>query len=200
MLDAHRRWIRAKIARASEIANRTPQLGLDRAGVVWLDLRPIPVATIEAAPFHAGPVRAALREGKLVVGPVSASGSDDAAVLAIDRWYRRHARVLITEAVERNVERFGLRHRSIAIRDQRTRWGSCSRRGTLSFNWRLAIAPHDVREYVVVHELLHLRELNHSQAFWRLLDVAMPEWAERSRWLVGHGHELHAFTPTLPAR
>jgi hypothetical protein len=195
ILGERRSWIRAKTARASEIADRIPQLGLDQAGVVWLDLEPVPVDIIQTTAFDAGPLRAQLRDGRLVVGNVSFSSSEDEVTRAIDRWYRREARHMVTEVAEREAARLRLSYLAIAIRDQRTRWGSCSLRGNLSFNWRLAIAPREVREYVVVHELLHLREPNHSRAFWRLLDAAMPGWPEQARWLRENGHELHGFAP-----
>ena len=83
----------------------------------------------------------------------------------------------------------------IEVRDQRTRWGSCSTRGTLSFNWRLALAPFEVLDYVVVHELCHLREQNHSHRFWRLVESRRPGWRAQRDWLHEHGPELLAFRP-----
>ena len=112
---------------------------------------------------------------------------------AIERWYRREARATLGRAVAREAPRLGVAPATIAVRDQRSRWGSCSSRGTLSFNWRLLLAPVDVLDYVVVHELLHLREANHSPAFWRLLDLDRPAWREQSAWLHRHGWELLAY-------
>jgi len=81
------------------------------------------------------------------------------------------------------------------VRDQRTRWGSCSRTGTLSFSWRLALAPPDVLEYVVVHELCHLHEHSHRPRFWRLVETHWPGWKTQAAWLREHGEELAAFDP-----
>ena len=88
-----------------------------------------------------------------------------------------------------------MRYARIAIRGQRTRWGSCSSRGTLSFNWRLALAPPSVLDYVVVHELCHLREPNHSPRFWALVAERRPGWRAERDWLREHGEELLAFRP-----
>jgi predicted metal-dependent hydrolase len=108
----------------------------------------------------------------------------------IERWYREEARRQIAAAVLRESRRLVVRPGRIGIRDPRTRWGSCSARGSLSFSWRLVIAPAEVLEYVVVHELCHLRELNHSQRFYRLLDDARPGWRAQSAWLRDFGQEL----------
>jgi predicted metal-dependent hydrolase len=111
----------------------------------------------------------------------------------VERWYREEARRHIAAAVSRESRRLALRPGRIGIRDPRTRWGSCSARGNLSFSWRLVIAPAEVLEYVVVHELCHLRELNHSKRFYRLLDEARPGWREQSAWLRAFGHELQDY-------
>jgi predicted metal-dependent hydrolase len=184
-LTDRRGWIARKLAEMRAIASRPPRLGLARPDVVWLGLRPIPVATDEAA----GAV-ARLRNGVLVVGP-------DAPCAAIERWYRREARQRVVVAVERESARLGVRPGVLAIRDPRTRWGSCSSRGTLGFSWRLVIAPPEIVEYVVVHELCHLRELNHGKAFWRLLGEARPGWREEAGWLREHGQELHDYQVVL---
>lgn len=109
---------------------------------------------------------------------------------------RRRARRSVTAVAETEAPRLGVSCGRIAIRDQRTRWGSCSPRGTLSFNWRLVLAPHAVLDYVVVHELCHLREPNHSARFWRLVDTVRPGYREQRRWLVEHGWELQEYTAT----
>ena len=78
----------------------------------------------------------------------------------------------------------------IIIRDQKTRWGSCSSKGTLSFNWRLMLAPPAILDYVVVHELCHLRHMDHSPAFWQAVGEVFPDYASARKWLRKHGQEL----------
>lgn len=116
-----------------------------------------------------------------------------------EREGRNRARALVHKLVDSQARRLGVSVGRIAIRDQRTRWGSCSSRGTLSFNWRLVHAPLDVAEYVVVHELCHLREPNHSPGFWELVAAARPGYREQRRWLSEHGWELQAYTPSAPS-
>ncbi len=108
---------------------------------------------------------------------------------------RTGVRELVSALVEEEAERLGVAYRRIRIGDQRTLWGSCSPSGTLSFNWRLVLAPHEVLDYVVVHELCHLLVPNHSQSFWTLVERRRPRWREPRSWLHEHGAELLAFRP-----
>jgi predicted metal-dependent hydrolase len=89
----------------------------------------------------------------------------------------------------------GVDYRKIQIRDQRTRWGSCSMKGTVTFNWRLAMAPVDVFRYVIVHELAHRREMNHSDRFWAIVAQNCPEWRKHRDWLKKHGAILQIGRP-----
>jgi hypothetical protein len=113
------------------------------------------------------------------------------------RWYRREARERIGSVVRREGDRLGLRPRKVTIRDQKTRWGSCSTSGTLSFNWRLVIGPPEALRYVVVHELVHIRHHNHSPEFWGALDRALPGWKEMARWLRANERELTRYLPRV---
>jgi predicted metal-dependent hydrolase len=87
----------------------------------------------------------------------------------------------------------------MTVRDQRSRWGSCSSKGALNFNWRLVLAPHDVLDYVVVHEICHLVELNHGPRFWRLVERRRPNYRDSKRWLDEHGWEILAYRPPAAA-
>jgi predicted metal-dependent hydrolase len=110
---------------------------------------------------------------------------------AVVAWYRRRAEARLATIVERWWPRFGGREPyRLLIRDQRQRWGSCAPDGTLRFNWRLAMLRPDLAEYVVVHELAHLRVRNHSTEFWNLLSRAMPDAQERRRRLREVGKSL----------
>jgi predicted metal-dependent hydrolase len=105
------------------------------------------------------------------------------------------ARELVSMVAEEEAAELGVTFERITIRDQRTRWGSCSTIGALSFNWRLVLAPLDVLDYVVVHELCHLREHNHSARFWTLLESRRPDFRACRDWLDDYGPELLAFRP-----
>jgi len=105
-------------------------------------------------------------------------------------WYKKQARKVLTMRVTYYAEKYGFDVKKIRISSARTRWGSCSARGTLSFTWRLILAPQDVVDYVVVHELCHLRELNHSKSYWALVGDIMPNYKTRRTWLKKHGGNL----------
>ena len=189
-LDEKRTWVERKVADARAIAARPPRLGLNRAGVVWLAGAEVPIERSSERRSLA-----TLRDGRLLV-----AGADDGVPAAIERWYRREARRRVAEVAAREAARLGLVYRAIGIRDPRTRWGSCSSKANLSFSWRLAAAPPEILEYVVVHELCHLREASHQKPFWRLLESARPGWHEQARWLREHGQELHDYEPAAALR
>jgi len=107
-----------------------------------------------------------------------------------EAWYRRQARQVFTERVAFYARQIGLQPQKLRISSARTRWGSCSSRGTLSFTWRLVMAPLPVIDYVVVHELCHLQVRNHSKDFWNKVRAIMPDYKERARWLRVNGHLL----------
>lgn len=108
---------------------------------------------------------------------------------ALVAWYRRHAPAIFAERL-RLLNSFGFRYGRVSVKEQKSRWGSCSRAGNLNFNWRLLLAPLPVLDYVVVHELAHLKEANHGPRFWALVASVRPDHRVHRRWLREHGHEL----------
>jgi predicted metal-dependent hydrolase len=109
---------------------------------------------------------------------------------ALESWYRRRARIEVGIRLDAAVGRAGTRYTRLSIRGQRTRWASCSSGGAMSFNYRLLLAPAEILDYVVEHEVAHLELHDHSPRFWQLLASRCPEWRERERWLRRHGHAL----------
>ena len=104
-------------------------------------------------------------------------------------WLSRARRELVPRVGELAYQH-GLRVQRVSIRRQRSRWGSCSRRGSISLNWRLVHAPAHVRDYVIIHELMHLREMNHSPRFWAHVDAACPDRETAEQWLKSHAQYL----------
>lgn len=110
----------------------------------------------------------------------------------LDAWFRERARADLHRAVDRHAPDLGVNPASITIRDTTTRWGSCSRKGALSFSWRLVLAPPEALDAVAAHEVCHLRVFGHGPEFWALLTTRAPDNAAWRRWLRRHASELHA--------
>lgn len=106
------------------------------------------------------------------------------------RWYRGQAHREIIPRVCSYAQLLSVGFNRIAIKDQRTVWGSCSRKGNLNFNYRLVMAPEKVLEYIIVHELSHLKEPNHSPRFWKVVESVMPDYRAVRKWIKEYGHEL----------
>lgn len=104
-----------------------------------------------------------------------------------ERSYREKARAILTDKTEYYGRLIGVTYNRIRIADQKTRWGSCSSRGTISYNWHLILLPENILDYVVVHELCHLLEMNHSPRFWSQVEKILPDYRERRNWLKKKG-------------
>ncbi len=110
----------------------------------------------------------------------------------VERHLRRLAERELPPRVVEFAAHHGLTVRRITVRDQRSRWGSCSRRGTISLNWRLIQTPPFVRDYILLHELMHLREMNHSPRFWREVATVCPDYPRAEQWLKRHSRLLRS--------
>src|SRR5215212_8607611 len=124
------------------------------------------------------------RRGDVLLVPPADAGE------AIERYYRRRARAEIGPRLDAATARAGSRHTGLTIRGQRTRWASCSSEGRMSFNWRLLLAPEDILDYVVEHEVCHLEVMDHSPRFWALLESRVPGWRAHAAWLRRYGSTL----------
>jgi predicted metal-dependent hydrolase len=179
-------WIERTLERmrAAEAANPPPRL-MDGGLVPYLgreltlDVRVEP----ERARAHVA------RRGDVLALRL-AEGGDDAIRQLLERWYRAQAREEIAWRLDAATERAGSEYSGLQIRGQRTRWASCSSNGGMSFNWRLLLAPPEILDYVVEHEVVHLEIHDHSHRFWALLGARCPRYREHERWLRRNGHTL----------
>ena len=108
----------------------------------------------------------------------------------LEKRYRQAAKEYIPKRADYYAQLLGVTYERIRIAEQKTRWGSCSSKGTLSFNWKLMLAPPKVLDYVVVHELCHLIEMNHSPRFWKQVENVIPDYKEYRKWLKENGITL----------
>ncbi len=185
-VEEKRPWIERTLRRLRDAEAAGPQVRLEDGGQVpylgrELDLRVL---------VEPGRVRdhVAMRGDALHVKV----GRGGAAPLrqVLERWYRRRARVEVAARLDAATARAGTRYTRLTIRGQRTRWASCSTTGAMSFNWRLLLAPEEILDYVVEHEVAHLELMDHSPRFWRLLAGRSPGYREHERWLRRHGPAL----------
>jgi len=121
------------------------------------------------------------------------SGRAEHAPRRLRDWLVEQARFDLDASVARHARSMGVKARGLRLRDQTSRWGSCTVGGLLSFSWRLILAPRHVLDYVAAHEVAHLIEMNHGPRFWKLVARAMPRLEEAKRWLRLHGADLHRY-------
>ncbi len=126
-------------------------------------------------------------------GLIHVSGRSEHFARRVADWLKTRARADITRQAPPLAAAVGGRIAQIRLRDTRSRWGSCNARGHLAFSWRLVLAPPEVLGYVVAHEVCHLVEMNHSPAFWRLVETLTPDSATARHWLKRHGADLHRY-------
>ena len=133
-----------------------------------------------------GNKRLKLEEGIFQMG----RGRQDRAKSTFEAWYRRQAKSYLPSRVSRFADALGLSYRSIKINGAKKRWGSCSSAGNLNFTWRLMMAPVEMIDYVIDHELCHLTHPNHSRAFWESVGSAVPDYKQKRKWLRDNTHAL----------
>ena len=168
-----RPWIEARLREAAAVQER---IAARRGRLPYLD------ESLHVVPQR-GRTRVHRRDDVLLVPAGDARP-------ALERWYRRAARMEIEPRLDAAVATLGHAYGSLRIGGQRTRWGSCSATGAMSFNWRLLLAPEAVLDYVIWHEACHLRHLDHSPRFWALLERHRPGYCEQKAWLRRHGATL----------
>ena len=110
--------------------------------------------------------------------------------IVFENWYREHASQIIKVMAEKRSQQNGFAYTRILITNARTRWGSCSSKRSLNFTWRLVMAPEEVIDYVVVHELVHLKIRNHSKAYWNMVSKILPDYNQHLKWLKENGYHL----------
>jgi predicted metal-dependent hydrolase len=160
-----------------------------------------PIADGTVIPFRGVPHR--VRHARLRRGTVTAETIDGVATLVVAGdhahlrrrvldFLKREARRELEPLVRRHADTLGVKATAIRLRDQTSRWGSCTINGHLSFSWRLIMAPPYVLDYLAAHEVAHLREMNHSRRFWRVVEALCPHMRQARAWLNAEGARLHA--------
>lgn len=126
-------------------------------------------------------------------GLLNVSGAAEHLSRRVHDWFKVEARRVITPLAHSYAEKLARKVKTVSMRDTRSRWGSCTTDGKLSFSWRLLMTPEDVIHYVVAHEVAHLCEMNHSAKFWSIVDDLIDDRRTPTAWLKTHGGELHRY-------
>ena len=182
-VDRHREWIRAKQHETSQYRTQYPSKTYQEGEQFWYlgQLYPLKISLTARTPLK-------LSDGFILSQKVLTK-----AETVFTTWYRTQAQQVIVPRVLHLAAPLGYYPERIRISSARTRWGSCSARGTLSFAWRLVMAPLPVIDYVIVHELVHLVHHNHSRVFWDQVRQITPDYKQHIAWLKSYGSQL-----TLP--
>jgi predicted metal-dependent hydrolase len=179
-LERHRPWL------ATRLARQPAAPALAAGGLV-------PIRGVLHRIVPTGQVRGTIALEAADDGPAIRVPGDSAHLeRRILDWLRREARADLAERSAYHADRLGVTVTSISLRSQSTRWGSCSSRGALNYNWRLIAAPPHVLDYVAAHEVAHLVEMNHSKAFWATVGRTLPDYARGQAWLKANGRTLMA--------
>ncbi|MBX2855557.1 MAG: M48 family metallopeptidase [Rhodobacteraceae bacterium] len=175
-LRDHRDWLRGAMSRALEVVILTPGAEVPYQGRSVL-------------------IKHSSRRGVRLSssGVLEVGGPESQVGARVAAWLKEEARAALLSAVQRYSEALDTPFARISMRDTRSRWGSCSSNGSLSFSWRLILAPPDVLDYVAAHEVAHLIEMNHSPRFWAVVERLRPDWRSQRDWLRLHGSELHRY-------
>lgn len=177
-------WVRAQLLRAGERAAQVPAYDfVFGEHFPWLGRR-LPLLRAErssASGINADIISLYTRHRQPDESQLQA---------ALQRLYQREALALLTDKSARLAEQLGLEFSDVRVRRTRSKWGHCSIRGELQYNWLVCQAPEPVVDYLVAHEVSHLRHHNHSRAFWQLVESACPRYRELRRWLRDNGHRL----------
>ena len=195
-IQEHRAWVlgalestRSRVRMRPQLVSGTelPLLGEPLRLRVRVDAQ---LSLFDAADAASRRLGAVERRGRELAVEVRAA-EPSAVRRLLERWFREQACERLPERLEPLSEGLGVRYSRVTVRAQRTRWGSCSSQGSISLNWRLVLLPTRLCDYVLVHELAHLEEMNHSPAFWALVARLVPDYRLRRR-------ELEAAARALP--
>jgi predicted metal-dependent hydrolase len=181
-------WIASKLELVRTLPDRTQEIDLVSGRLLYYLGHEYRLQIIENA--HRKRPAVTLDQAAGTIFLTGGTSDPEALRRALTAWYRRQADALIPARVGELAEQLRLAPRLVRVKKQKRRWGSCTATGHILLNWRGIMAPPSVLDYIIVHELGHLRVMNHSTRFWDVVRTAMPDYRERRRWLRDNGSRL----------
>ena len=185
LLSQREKWILDKLKLMEENAQIRQAAQDDALSAIRYLGKEYPVVVILD---HASPIRVELSGEKALL--TLPQNREEMLRQVIDAWYRWAAKSLFSERAAYWAEKMHVTYQNLFIRNQKTRWGSCSKRKNLSFNMRIVMAPPEVVDYIIIHELAHLKEMNHSKKFWQVVETYCPDYKRHLAWLKKFGPGL----------
>jgi predicted metal-dependent hydrolase len=176
-------WIRKKLREQSQIVTPKPKEYISGESFTYLG------RNYRLKVSRGTDQEVKLKGGYLEVG-LPKKPKDGDIRNALVEWYEQHALERLTEKTNRYAGIMGVSPNSVSVQDYKARWGSCSSKGEISYNWRIIIAPHHIVDYVVAHELCHLKHPNHSPAYWKSVKREVSDYEVCRQWLKEHGSSL----------
>lgn len=180
-LHRHRHWLAARLPRSAQA--RQLQAGSH------IPLRGVPHLVVGTGALRGRVAVAQHADGPLLHVP----GEDAHQPRRLYDWLKAEALTDLTKQSAHHAARLGVSVKQVRLRSQSSRWGSCSSSGNINYNWRLILAPPHVLDYVAAHEVAHLVEMNHSDAFWATVERTLPDMERGKAWLKAHGRDLMAW-------
>lgn len=191
-LDQHRAWATRKLTeiRGRAPAHTPPRAGLALGSTVPFRGREVPLLIRTSAGSRARVERHSDGHFEIALPAAHPASTDQQVRAALYGWVKPWLSGEALHLSQRHGRLFGLWPRAIRVKRMTTRWGSCGPRNDINLNWLLAFTPPSVLEYVMVHELCHIRHRNHSREYWELVSRHLPDWSQKRAWLKRHGGEL----------
>jgi predicted metal-dependent hydrolase len=185
-LRKNEKWLLLQLERLDRLRNVRRPSAIARSEILFRG-RPT-IVKVEEIRARLGPNRVELRDGELIIR----TGFDPQTppMRSLENFLRRAARIAISQKLKKVAEKLKRRPNTVYVMGQRTKWGNCSSRGNLSFNWRTIMAPDFVLEYLVTHEAVHLMVPDHSKRFWITVQSICPATSRARGWLSAHQNDL----------
>lgn len=184
LLKRKNRWIKEKISKHRAIQPINPKQYLSGEAFPYLGRN----YRLKVLKGEFTPVK--FSEGRLIATLPDGDKHPHMVRNALVRWYNKQAEPKLIEKTRRYAQIVGVEPDKVGIKTYKARWGSCNSKGHIDYNWKLIMAPHSVIDYVVVHELCHLKHFNHSKNYWHQVERIMPEYREHQAWLKANSKKI----------
>ena len=191
-VPSYGRWAEAAAFLDRQVPWLAERLKTQEQPVAFVAGAIVPLRGVDHVIRATGRVRGQVEVGETLSGTPAlfVPGDIEHRARRLTDWFRGEAQRDLSIRARVHAKRLGVEIKAVRLRGQATRWGSCSANGNLSFNWRLVLAPPFVLDYVAAHEVSHLKEMNHSRAFWRTVERTLPDMARGRDWLKDNGRQL----------